>query len=146
MLTQTKIPKGYHTVTPYLTVTDAAQQLDFLREAFEGEETFRMAAPDGTVRHAEMRVGDSMLMIGQAGGEWTPRPATLYLYVDDVDAIYRKALAAGATSLSEPKNESYGDRKCGLRDANGNQWWVATHMEDVSMEEYERREKAAKRA
>ena len=133
------VPTGYHTVTPYFTVRDAAALLAFLERAFDARETFRMAGPDGSIRHAEARIGDSMVMIGQAGGEWTPRPNTVHLYVDDVDATYRKALAAGATSTREPADQFYGDRSAGVEDAQGNSWWIATHVEDVSPEEMDRR-------
>jgi PhnB protein len=143
MLTQTKLPKGYHTVTPYITVADAQQLIDFARQAFGAEQTYCMNAPDGSVRHAELRIGDSMVMVGQARGEWTPRPSTLYLYVDDVDAVYAQAIAAGAKSLGEPKDQAYGDRSGGVEDSNGNYWWLATHVEDVPAEEFERRMKAA---
>ena len=133
------IPEGYHTVTPYLTVVDAAAQIEFLKRAFGAEETERHTDNKGKVRHAEVRVGDSKVMIGQARDEWTPRQATFYLYVDDVDSVYKRAMAAGGKSVREPTNEAYGDRCGGVEDSQGNQWWVATHMEDVSPEEIQRR-------
>jgi PhnB protein len=133
------IPDGYHTVTPYFTVGDAAGLLDFIKKAFDARETFRMAGPDGSIRHAEAKIGDSMVMIGQAGGEWKPRPNTVCLYVPDVDATYKTALAAGATSTREPATQFYGDRSAGVEDAQGNLWWIATHVEDVSPEEVDRR-------
>jgi len=98
-----------------------------------------MAGPDGSIRHAEARIGDSMVMIGQAGGEWKPKPNTVHVYVPDVDATYKKALAAGATSTREPVTQFYGDRSAGVEDAQGNSWWIATHVEDVSPEEMEKR-------
>ena len=132
------IPKGFGTVTPFLTVTDAAKLIDFLQQAFAAKVHFRMDAPDGSVRHAEVKIGDSMIMIGQvqAGREM---PLMLHLYVPDTDALYRSALAAGATSIREPADQFYGDRSAGVRDLWGNQWWMATHMEDLSQEEIERR-------
>ncbi len=133
------VPDGYHTVTPYLTVADAEVQIDFLKRAFGGEEKYRHTDAKGQVNHAEVRVGDSMVMIGQARGEWTPRQASFYLYVEDVDAAYKRAVAAGGKSLREPRNEAYGDRSGGVEDSQGNQWWVATHIEDVSAEEIQRR-------
>ncbi len=142
MLTQNKTPKGYHTITPYLVVDDAQRLLDFIRDAFGAEQTFRMDTPDGSVRHAEARIGNSMIMVGQAGEQWKARPSTLYLYVDDVDAVFRKAVQSGAKSLGEPKDQTYGDRSGGLEDPCGNYWWVATHLEDVSPEEVNAREKA----
>ena len=133
------VPEGYHTVTPYLTIADAAAQIEFLKNAFNAELKYQMKDDKGNVRHAEMKVGDSMLMIGQARDEWRPRPMTLYLYVEDCDALYKQAMAAGAKSLGEPANQFYGDRHGGVEDADGNQWWIATHLEDVSDEEMARR-------
>lgn len=138
------VPDGYHTVTPYLTVESVEKVLDFVKKAFDGEETFRMARPDGSVGHAEVRIGDSIVMMGRAGDEWKPRPGTLYLYVPDVDATYRRALAAGGTSLREPTTQFYGDRSGGVEDPVGNQWWMATHVEDVPPEELERRAREQK--
>jgi PhnB protein len=132
------IPKGFGTVTPFLTVTEAAKLIEFLQQAFAAQVKFRMDAPDGSVRHAEVKIGDSMIMIGQveAGKEMH---SMLHLYVPDTDVLYRSALAAGATSIREPADQFYGDRSAGVRDPWGNQWWMATHMEDVSQEELERR-------
>lgn len=133
------IPEGYHTVTPYLTVADAEAQIDFLKKAFGGEETFRHSDDKGRVSHAEVRVGTSMVMIGQAREPWTPRPVNLYLYVEDVDAVYKRAVAAGGKSMQEPADQPYGDRVSGVEDSQGNYWWVGTHIEDVSPEEMRRR-------
>ncbi len=129
------VPEGYQTVTPYLTVKGATQLIDFLKRAFGAEETFRMG--DDRVAHAEVRIGDSMLMLGDAPEE--PMPAMIHLYLPDVDAVYQRALKAGATSIREPENMFYGDRSAGVKDAFGNQWWIATHVEDVSPEELARR-------
>jgi PhnB protein len=125
------IPEGYHTVTPYLVVKGAAQLIDFLKQAFDAEEIQRMALPDGTISHAEVRIGDSVVMLGEAQGEYPSMPAMLHLYVEDVDTVYQRVLGAGATSLREPVNEFYGDRIGGVRDSFGNQWWIATHMESL---------------
>ncbi|MGA2904816.1 MAG: VOC family protein [Candidatus Korobacteraceae bacterium] len=135
------IPDGYHTVTPYLTVDDPGAVIDFLKKAFDAQETYAMRDANGKVRHAEVKVGNSMLMLGGAQGEWTARPGNFYLYVEDVDAVYKKAIAAGGKSLSEPANQFYGDRHGGVQDSEGNTWWIATHIEDVSSEELERRAK-----
>ena len=137
------VPDGYHTVTPYLTVDDAALQIDFLKRAFNAQVKYEMKDDKGNIRHAEVLVGDSVLMIGQARDEWKPRPMMLYLYVPDVDATYQSALAAGAKSVQEVTNQFYGDRSGGVEDPQGNQWWMATHVEDVSPEEMDRRMKAA---
>ncbi|MGC2110939.1 MAG: VOC family protein [Candidatus Korobacteraceae bacterium] len=133
------IPDGYQTVTPYITVDDAGAVIDFLKKAFGAEETFAMRDDNGVVRHAEVKVGTSMLMLGSSHDEYKARPANFYLYVEDCDAAYKKALAAGGTSLSEPQTQFYGDRHGGVTDSQGNNWWVATHVEDVSSEELGRR-------
>src|SRR5918996_4993208 len=113
------IPDGYHSVTPYLVVQGAATLIEFLKQAFEASETFRMARPDGTIMHAEVKIGDSTVMMGEAGSEHKPMPACIYLYVNDVDVVYRRALQAGATSQMEPANQFYGDRHGGLMDPVG---------------------------
>jgi PhnB protein len=133
------IPQGFHTVTPYLVVSDAAKVMDFLRRAFGATERFRMPGPDGSVAHAEMQVGDSIIMLGQPQGEDRTMRSMLYLYVPDVDATFKKALSAGAISVREPADQFYGDRNSAVKDPGGNEWWIATHKEDVSPQEMERR-------
>ena len=133
------IPEGYHTVTPYLTLGNPEAVMEFLKKAFDAQETFAMRDDKGQVQHAEMKVGTSMLMFGRAHGEYHARPGNFYVYVEDCDAMYKKALAAGAKPLSEPANQFYGDRHGGVTDAEGNNWWVATHVEDVSEAELTRR-------
>jgi PhnB protein len=137
------VPDGYHTVTPYMTVENAANQIDFLKRAFKVELKYAMKDEKGNIRHAEVVMGDSVLMIGQARDEWKPRPMTFYLYVPDVDALYKSALAAGAKSLQEVTTQFYGDRSGGVEDPQGNYWWIATHVEDVSPEEMDRRHQEA---
>ena len=136
------IPDGYHSVTPYLTVPGVAKLLDFLKQAFEAQELHRMPRPDGTIMHAEVRIGDSLVMMGEPMGDSQPMFGSLYLYVHDVDAVYKRALQAGATSTSEPADQFYGDRSAGLKDPVGNQWWIATHKEDVPPEEIAKRAEA----
>jgi uncharacterized glyoxalase superfamily protein PhnB len=139
------IPEGYHSITPYLTVEGADKLLDFVKQAFGAGDVHEcMRRPDGTIMHAEVRIGDSIVMLGEANGQWKPRPGTLYLYVNDTDATYRRALEAGATSLMEPATQFYGDRNAGVQDPTGNFWWIATHVEDVSPEEMRRRAEAQK--
>lgn len=133
------IPEGFHTVTPYLIVQGASKLIDFLKQAFEAEEIYRQNMPDGTVMHAQVRMGDSMLMMSDATSQHKPMPSMIYLYVEDVDAVYNRALKAGATSLRKPTDEFYGDRSGGVKDQFGNQWWIGTHIEDVSPEEIEKR-------
>jgi uncharacterized glyoxalase superfamily protein PhnB len=129
MTRATSVPTGYQSVSPYLIVADVPALLDFLSAAFDAAELHRTPRPDGTIAHAEARVGDSVVMIGQAAGEWTPVPATLFLWVDDVDATYRRALAGGATSLGEPEDKPYGDRMAGVTDPMGNRWWLGRPVE-----------------
>lgn len=133
------IPDGYHTVTPVLTVHGAAKLIEFVKQAFDAKETFRMPGPDGSVMHAEMKIGDSMVMLGEATDEWKPMPATVALYVEDADAWYKRALRAGATSVREPADQFYGDRSAGVKDFAGNHWWIHTHIEDVPPEEMSKR-------
>jgi uncharacterized glyoxalase superfamily protein PhnB len=136
------IPDGYHSVTPYLTIPGVAKLLDFLKQAFEAQELHRMPRPDGAIMHAEVRIGDSRVMMGEPMGNAQPMFGSLYLYVHDVDAVYKRALQAGATSTSEPADQFYGDRSAGIKDPVGNQWWIATHKEDVPPEEIVRRAEA----
>jgi uncharacterized glyoxalase superfamily protein PhnB len=122
------IREGFHTVTPYLTAQEAAALIDFVKQAFGAEETLRGTGSAGGV-HAEVRIGDSMLMIG-GGGAWRgrPMPTALHLYVEDADAVYQRALRAGASSLREPADQFYGDREAGVKDLAGNYWYIATHQ------------------
>jgi PhnB protein len=140
------IPEGYHTVTPYLTVDGAGQVLDFLKKAFDAVEVFRMSRPDGSIGHAELRIGDSLTMLAEAGAECKPMPTALYIYVNDTDATYRRAIEAGASSLMQPADQFHGDRNAGVKDAAGNYWWIATHVEDVPPDELARRAEAASKA
>ena len=116
----------YRTVTPYLLVPDADLELTFLSRAFGATEVQISRTPDGRVAHAEIRIGDTLVMLGQAGGPWTPKAAALYLWVADVDATYATALAAGATSESEPEDKPYGHRNAGVVDPAGNTWWIGS--------------------
>ena len=138
-MTVKAIPDGFHTLTPYLTVKDAQAQIDFLVGAFDATIAHKNLREDGTIGHAQLLVGDSPVMIGQASDEWKALPSTIYMYVPDTDETFRRAIAAGATSVREPRTEFYGDRAGGVQDSQGNYWWMATHVEDVSNEEMERR-------
>ena len=131
-------PEGYGTVTLYLVVEGASGLIEFAKKTFGAEEFVRMDGPGGTVGHAEMRIGDSVVMCADAGPENPARSAALVLYVNDCDAIYRKALAAGGTTDREPEDQFYGDRSAGVN-AFGVTWWIHTHIEDVSPEEMEKR-------
>ena len=114
------IPEGYHTVTPYLVIEGAAKLIDFLKQAFDAQETFRMPRPDGAIMHAEVKIGDSIVMMGEASEQWKPIPGAIYLYVSDADAAYKRALQAGATSITEPADQFYEDRHGGVQDPAGN--------------------------
>jgi uncharacterized glyoxalase superfamily protein PhnB len=116
--------ESYRTVTPYLVVSDADAELKFLADAFDANVASCDRTDEGTVMHAEVRIGDSLVMIGQAGREWPPLRAALYLWVPDVDAAYRRALAAGATSQFPPEDKPYGHRNAGIVDANNITWWI----------------------
>ncbi len=138
------IPEGYHTVTPLLSVRGAARLIDFLKKAFGATEIYRFPSPDGTVMHAELKIGDSVLMLGEAADQQhPPMPVALYLYVDDADATYRKALDAGGESIGAPDDMFWGDRVATVKDFAGNKWWIATHVEDVNSGEIERRAQQA---
>jgi PhnB protein len=136
------IPPGYHSVTPYLSVQGVPELIDFLKHAFHAEERERMTTPDGRVSHAEVKIGDSIIMMGEPTGDSRTMPGMIYLYLEDTDAAYRRAIDAGATSLREPSDMFYGDRNAAVTDSAGNQWWIATHQEDVPPQEMERRMKA----
>ena len=137
------IPEGYRSVTPYLTVDDAKRLLQFVKEAFGAKERMVMPAPDGKIGHAEVEIGDSVIMLGDASlGEFSSMPGMIHLYVEDADKTFRQALEAGAKSLREPRDEFYGDRSGGVEDPTGNRWWIATHVEEVSEEEMQRRMQA----
>jgi len=136
------IPEGYHTATPYLIGHGTAELIEFLKESFGAQEKERHMRPDGAIMHAEVRIGDSIVMMGEASDEFKAMPTSIHLYVENVDAAYKRAVQAGGTSLREPADQFYGDRSAGVQDACGNQWWIATHVEDVSPEEMQRRQEA----
>lgn len=119
-----KIPNGFRTVTPYYVVPDLKAFLDFITRAFGAEVTFQ----EENNKHAEARIGDSMIMAGQAHDQWKPTNSSTYFYVESVDAWYRRAVDAGAVSQTEPADQSYGDRTAGVSDAWGNNWWAGTPL------------------
>lgn len=137
-----KKPTGYHTVTPYLVVADAGKLLDFVQAAFGAKETVRMPGPDGKVAHAEVTIGDSVVMMGSNPTPEEQFKAMLYLYVDDADAMYKQAVAAGGTSTEEPNDTFYGDRRAEVKDEFGNRWSLATHIEDPTPEQMKERMEA----
>lgn len=121
------VPEGLRSVTPYLHARGAARLIDFVKSAFGAEEAQREQSPAGVVHHAKIRIGDSIVEMGDAHGEWQPMPTALYLYVKDVDALYERALEAGATSKGKPADQPYGDRLAHVGDPFGNMWYIATH-------------------
>jgi len=134
------IPQGFHTVTPYLIVDGAEKVIGFLQKAFDAELMHEMTKrPDGTVMHATLKVGNSMIMIADASEHAKASPVMLYLYVPDADATYQKAIKAGGISIMEPADQFYGDHSGGVRDPAGNSWFVGTHVEDVSAAELKKR-------
>jgi len=150
METQTKNPKrksvkavpdGFHSVTPFLIVNEAEKLIKFVERAFNGKQTSIFRTGDNKVMHATVRIGDSEIMISDAMERMPSGTSRLYLYVEDVDKMYKQALNVNATSLRSPTDEFYGDRSAGVRDSWGNEWWIATHQEDVSKEEMEKRKR-----
>ena len=143
------IPEGMHSVTPYLFVTGAAEAIDFYKKAFSAEERFRMPGPGGKVMHAEIQLGDSVVMLADEFpdmGVKSPKSlggsaGSLMVYVKDVDASFKQATAAGATAKQPPTDMFWGDRSCKLTDPYGHDWMLATHIEDVSPEEMDKRSK-----
>lgn len=144
------IPAGHHSVTPYMTLRDAKGALDFYRRAFGAEIVFKLDMPDGKIAHAEIRIGDSVVMMAEENEEWgnkSPQalggsPMSLMIYVPDVDAAFAKAIDAGATQVRPVENQFYGDRTGTLKDPYGYQWTIGTHIEDLSLEEVKRRMEA----
>ena len=133
------VPQGFHTVTPYLVADDPAALIDFLTRAFDAEEMHRTHRPDGGVMHAQVRIGNSMVMMGGSMPDWPAMPTGLYLYVAEADKTFARAIEAGATSVMPPSDQFWGDRMGGVKDAWGNFWWIATHVEEVPPEEIAKR-------
>jgi len=143
------VPQGFHTATPHLVIRGAADALTFYTKALGAEERFRMPGPDGKIVHAEIQIGDSILMIGEEApqmGAVSPKqlggsPVTIMLYVNDVDTWFNRATKAGCEAKMPPADMFWGDRYCKVTDPFGHNWAIATHKEDVSPEEMERRMK-----
>ncbi|MFN7971026.1 MAG: VOC family protein [Acidobacteriota bacterium] len=140
------IPEGHNAVSPYLVTRPAAKVIEFLKQTFDAQVLFVMNTPNGDVGHAEVKIADSIVMLSDGSPEHPPAATCIHVYVADVDATYRRAIAAGGAPVREPADQFYGDRSGGVKDAGGNQWWISTHKEDLTSEELERRAKAAGRA
>jgi PhnB protein len=144
------IPEGYHTVTPYLAVDDAAAAIDFYTKALGAKETVRMPGPDGRIGHAELQIGDSHVMLSDPFPQASTKPpkelggtsVSVMLYIDDVDAVFKQAVDAGATVAMEVDDQFWGDRMGSIVDPFGHSWTLATHVEDVPPEEMEKRMQA----
>jgi PhnB protein len=132
-------PADRQHVVPYLVVPDAEKELAFVKQVFGAKELQVFRDGDGQIRHAELGIGDSVVMLAQSGEQWPPLPAAIYVYVPDVDAAYERAIAFDVSSSKPPADQPYGDRNCGVTDANGVQWWITTHLEDMSEVEMRRR-------
>lgn len=122
-------PEGYSTVSPYLIVDGAAETIAFLKRALGAEEIRRFPDAEGRLMHAEVRIGDSVIMLADSSSEWKSIPSNVHVYVEDVDAAYRRALEAGAESVQEPTKKEDEDRRGGVKDAGGTTWWIATKVE-----------------
>jgi len=145
------IPKGYHSITPYLVVNDAARAIDFYKRAFGAQEKMRMDGPGGKIGHAELKIGDSIMMLSdEMPGSGTRSPRSLggttggvFLYVENVDTVFKQAVSAGAKADAQPSDMFWGDRFGKLTDPFGHQWSLATHKEDIAPDEMARRAKEA---
>ncbi|MEX1103116.1 MAG: VOC family protein [Dehalococcoidia bacterium] len=136
------IPDGYQSITPSLVVKDAARLVTFLTEAFGAKERMRMPTPDGKIAHTELEIGNSVVMLADASNEFPAQTGALHLYVENVDAVWDRAIKAGGKQQRPVENQFYGDRSGMLIDPAGNQWSVSQHVEDVSDQEVEKRMKA----
>jgi len=145
------IPEGYHSVTPYLIIKGAAEAIEYYKKSFGATELFRMPTPDGKIGHAELKIGDSPIMLSDEHpdlGHVCPQtlggtPVGIMIYVDDVDTIYKRAISGGGQEIRPLQDQFYGDRSGTLKDPFGHMWTVATHVEDVAPEEMQKRMAAA---
>ncbi len=147
----TAVPEGHHTASPYLVIRDASRAIDFYKRAFGAQELFRMPQPDGKIAHAEIKIGDSVIMIGEESPQMNAQspqalkgtPVSIFLYLEDVDSVFKKAIAAGGKQDAPVQDMFWGDRYGKLTDPFGHQWQLATHIEDVAPEEMAKRAASA---
>lgn len=145
------VPEGYQTLTPYLSVDDAAAAIDFYGRAFGATERSRMASPDGKIAHAELEIGNSVVMLADPFPQFQVKPPKdlggttvgVFMYVEDVDEVFRQAVDVGATPTMAPEDQFWGDRFASVTDPFGHSWQIATHVEDVPPEEMQKRAEAA---
>ena len=133
------VPEGYHTVTPSLTVDNASAVAEFIQNTFNAQETERIPMPDGKIAHTEFIIGDSRVMLGDSTPQNPAMPGSLYVYVENCDEVYRRAIQAGGTPIMEPADQFWGDRMGAVRDPGGDHWSIATQVEEVSADEAMRR-------
>jgi PhnB protein len=141
------VPEGYHTITPYLAVDSATEAIDFYQRAFGAKERVRTDGPQGSIMHAELEIGDSLIMLSDPFPQASTKPprelggtsVSIFAYVEDIDSVYKQAIDAGASSLMEPDDMFWGDRFGSVQDPFGHSWTIATHVEDVSPQEMEKR-------
>jgi len=137
------IPDGYQSVIPYLVVDNASELIDFLQQAFAAKLLSCAKGKDDKIMNAELKIADSVVMVADTRDSVAVSTSTIYFYVTDTDAVYQSALTAGATSIMEPRDQFYGDRNAGISDPCGNQWWIATHIKDVSEQEIQQHMQAS---
>lgn len=138
------IPEGFQSITPYLVNEGVPKLIDFLKSAFDAIEIERMADHTGRIMHAEVKIGNSIIMMAETMEGFPAAAASFYFYCPDTDLVYKQALQAGGVSIMEPADQFYGDRNAGIQDPSGNKWWIATHIEDVLKEELEKRTRERK--
>ena len=137
-----RVPEGYHSVSPFLIVEGASKLIQFLKQTFDAKVEESVNGPDGRIAHAELTVGDSIIMMSDATPKYGATASHRYVYLENVDLTFKRALEAGASSVQEPADQFYGDRTAGVKEPTGNYWWIAQHVEDVPPKELERRIKA----
>jgi len=133
------VPEGFSTVTPFIIADNAIELIEFMKDAFEGEQTFLQNTEDGKIMHATVRIGNSTIMITDSMDGMPPQAGMFYLYLENVDEVFQRALKAKATTQRELRDEFYGDRAGAVKDKWGNVWWLASHIEDVDDDELEKR-------